>query len=254
MDFWAIRALLDSGSGYSRITKFGSNLSVDTSMSTVWRQGGLYTWPTAAAILGVSSSDIDDDDQDTGAWTVYLQGLDANYLPIVELVTLNGQAEVNTTQAFLRVNRMQVTSAGSTGYNEGIIYAYNTAANVADGVPDGQILATIDAGVGAGDFLNITHQCIFTLAANEYGLLHHGNAGISTGGTKTADVYYFVRPFGGVFTQRSFKPLMGGGSSFISRELSMGQVLPPKTDIEVRAKASASSIVSVEFDIILVAG
>jgi len=123
--------------------KFGFNPDVDDSEETVWAQGGLYSYLSSASILKVSSSSTADDSAGTGARTVQLYGLDANYNEINETVTLDGQTAVNTTNSFLRINRMVVRSAGTGEKNAGVIYA--GAGTVTAGVPANKY-ATIAIG------------------------------------------------------------------------------------------------------------
>ena len=113
--------------------KFGFNPDVDDSLETVWAQGGLYSYLASASVLKVSSSSTSDTSAGTGARTVELFGLDANYDEISETITLNGQTAVNTTNEFLRINRMVVKSAGTGGQNAGVIYA--GTGTVTTGVP-----------------------------------------------------------------------------------------------------------------------
>ena len=82
--------------GHYGLFKFGNNPSVGDSLETIWAEGGLYSYLTAATVLKVSSSSTDDTSAGTGARTVELSGLDADYNEISELVTLNGQTPVNT--------------------------------------------------------------------------------------------------------------------------------------------------------------
>ena len=107
--------------GHYGLFKFGNNTIVGNSLETIWAEGGLYSYLTAATVLKVSSSSTDDTSAGTGARTVELSGLDADYNEISDLVTLNGQTPVNTTKLFLRINRMVVRSAGSGGVNAGVI-------------------------------------------------------------------------------------------------------------------------------------
>ena len=58
---------------------------------------------------------------DTGALTIEIFGLDANYNPISEVVILDGLTFVTTTKSYLRIFRGIIRSAGSTGWNIGII-------------------------------------------------------------------------------------------------------------------------------------
>jgi hypothetical protein len=107
-------------------TKFGFNATCGNTAETIWTQSNAYTW-NAAAQLELTSTDADDTDTTgNGARSVTIEGLDANYAEISETVDMNGQtadAGSTTTASFLRVNRMYVATAGSTGVNEGIIYA-----------------------------------------------------------------------------------------------------------------------------------
>ena len=60
---------------------------------------------SAATVLKVSSSSTADDEGSTGAETVELFGLDADYNEINETVTLDGQTAVNTTKEYLRIKK-----------------------------------------------------------------------------------------------------------------------------------------------------
>ncbi len=61
------------------IHKFGRNPSVGGAPETVWMQGGVYSYLTSASTVYVSSDDADDAAAGTGARTVTVLGLDANY-------------------------------------------------------------------------------------------------------------------------------------------------------------------------------
>lgn len=108
--------------GHTSVTIFGYNPDVDTSQVTVWPYTGLIPHPSAAIQISVSSSSANDTAAGTGARTVYLEGLDANYNQISETVTMNGQTAVLTTQSFLRINNCYVATAGSLSGAAGDIY------------------------------------------------------------------------------------------------------------------------------------
>jgi hypothetical protein len=101
---------------------FGYNPDVDTSRVTVWPYTGILPLPAAALQMKVSSSSVDDTANGTGARTVFVAGLDANYNEISEIVTLNGQTAVLTTQSFLHINNAYVATAGSGLSAAGDIY------------------------------------------------------------------------------------------------------------------------------------
>jgi hypothetical protein len=108
--------------GHRSVTIFGYNPDVDTSRVTVWPYTGILPLPAAALQMKVSSSDANDTANGTGARTVFVAGLDANYNEISEIVTLNGQTAVLTTQFFLHINNAYVATAGSGLSAAGDIY------------------------------------------------------------------------------------------------------------------------------------
>lgn len=108
--------------GHRSVTVFGYNPDVDTARVTVWPYTGVLPLAPAALQLKVSSSSANDTAAGTGARTVFVGGLDANHNEISEIVTLNGQTPVLTTQAFLHINNAYVATAGSGLSAAGDIY------------------------------------------------------------------------------------------------------------------------------------
>jgi hypothetical protein len=104
------------------VTVFGFNPDVDQTEVTVWPHTGLISHPAAALQMNVSSSNAADTSAGTGARTVLIQGLDANYNEISEVVTLNGQTAVTTANSYLRINYAMVVTAGSGKSAAGDIY------------------------------------------------------------------------------------------------------------------------------------
>lgn len=76
----------------------------------LWNRPAAYTFPTVASTMKLSSSAVGDTTQ-----SVLIEGLDANYNPISEIIALNGQTGVSSTKAFLRVNDMTVLVDNPTG-------------------------------------------------------------------------------------------------------------------------------------------
>ena len=108
--------------GHSFTAIQGIDENVATTQYVIWGEEAIYVFPPAATLMNVSSSDIDDDDGDTGAWNVTIFGLDGNFVEVIETVTMNGQTPVTTVNQFYRINRMRVGHSGTTETNEGIIY------------------------------------------------------------------------------------------------------------------------------------
>lgn len=212
--------------------KFGFNPDVDNTLETVWAQGGLYSYLTSASVLKVSSSSANDTSAGTGARTVQLYGLDADYSEINETVTLSGQTAVNTTNEFLRINRMVVRSAGSGGENAGVVYA--GTGTVTAGVP-----ANKYATVAAGD--NQTLMALWTVPAGYTAYLYqtHVTAACTTS-NKLLTTSIVARPEGEVFQVKDkFGIQIDGGD--IRQVYNFPLKFSEKTDIEVRAISDAGS-------------
>ena len=219
---------------HKSIYKFGNNPVVADSIETIWPQGGLYSYLSAATVLKVSSSSADDTSAGTGARTVELFGLDGDYNEISEVVTLNGQTEVNTTQSYLRINRMVVRSAGSGGANAGIIYA--GTGTVTTGVP-ANIYATIN-----GDGTNQTLMALWTIPAGYTGYLmqYDVSNGTTSNTPAVCKLLLVARPYGEVFQTKDIKSLTTG--MHIENTLVVPVEFAEKTDIEVRAISSSASV------------
>jgi len=108
--------------GHRNVTVFGFNPDVDTTQVSVWPLPSLITFPASAIQMTVSSTSANDTSAGTGARTVVVQGLDANYNEVTETVTLNGQTAVTMAASLLRVNYAYVATAGSGNSAAGDIY------------------------------------------------------------------------------------------------------------------------------------
>ena len=224
---------------HKSLFKFGNNTTVGDSLETIWAEGGLYSYLTAATVLKVSSSSTDDTSAGTGARTVQLYGLDGDYNEINELVTLNGRTAVNTTQSFLRINRMIVRSAGSGGANAGVIYA--GTGTVTTGVP-ANVYASVNGITGANQSL----MALWTVPAGytAYLLQYDVSNGTTSNTPAVCKLILAVRPYGEVFQSKDVKSLTTG--MHVEETFSIPQKVTEKSDIEVRAISSSNSV---SFDI-----
>lgn len=168
-------------SGHSLVALTGYNPDLDTgSIETIWNGGGIFTFPTAAGTLGVSSSNAADTLTGTGARTLRIEGLDASYLTATQTINLAGTAVVATTQVFSRVHRAIVASVGSGGSNAGTITA-NLAGTAMFRMPIGynhtQLgFYTVPAGKTAY-IMGVRMGAANTLASSVHGLLRIANFG-----------------------------------------------------------------------------
>lgn len=141
--------------GATTWNKFGYNSDVDAGTETIWSAGGTFSRMTAAATLNVVSTSTDDDGDPagTGANSVIIYGVDANWDTQIEIVTMNGTTNVTTSGTWLGVNRMAVYLAGSGGANAGVITATATGGG-----------STVQAHMPVGE--GTTQQSFFFVANN----------------------------------------------------------------------------------------
>lgn len=228
---------------HKTLFKFGSNPVVDASLETVWSQGGIYAYPAAASVMKVSSSSTDDSGSGTGAQTVTVSGLDANYNELSEVVTLNGQTEVLTTNSFIRVFRAFVNTAGAGATAAGDIYV--GTGTVTAGVP-----ATVYAKIPVG--ANQTLMAVWTVPAGYTAYINNGTfsaAGANTNHSIKGQLCF--RPFGGVMRVGAEVALANG---FVQFDFEYPLALPEKTDLESRAVALSGSgfYVASTFDLVYI--
>jgi len=217
----------------SHINKFGYNTAVGSSFETITDLGGDQYYPTSAGVVSVVSSDANDDDGDTGARTVEIQGLDGNYEEIFETITLNGTGAVTTTASFHRVFRMRVLTAGSNGTNEG-----NVTASI-----DGNNVARISADNGGQ-----TLMAVYTVPAGKKGYIIKFQGSLS----KNQEAQFMIRTKDSVGGAWQVKGMFGTFSNSVGYDYPVPLEVTEKTDIEIRAKAGATSECGAIFDIILV--
>ena len=225
--------------------KFGFNPDIDDALETVWAEGGLYSYLSAATVLKVSSSSTADTSAGTGARTVQLYGLDADYNEINETVTLNGQTAVNTTNSFLRINRMVVRTAGTGGTNAGVIYA--GTGTVTTGVPANKY-ATVAIGDGQSLMALWTVPAGFTLYVYQTDVTV-----ATTQNNKYATISLVARPLGEVF---QIKDRFVKAESQTTIEYAFPLKFEEKTDIEYRCigdSAGADIAISAAIDGVYIA-
>jgi hypothetical protein len=142
----------------------GENPDVDTATvpENIWELGGLITLPTAATVATIVSSSTNDTAAGTGARAVLIEGLDANYKYISEVVALNGTTNVTSVLQFYRINHFRVISSGSLKVNDGGITA----------TVDGNIITAI--GVGE----SLAHTAVYSVAAEHTLYLTNFSMGI----------------------------------------------------------------------------
>lgn len=139
--------------GSTTWNKFGYNGDIDIGTETIWSAGGTFSKMTAAATLSIVSTSTNDDSGGTGANSVIVYGVDANWDTQTEIVTLDGTTPVITTGTWRGVNRMAIYLAGTGETNAGVISATATGGG-----------STLQAQMPTGE--GTTQQSFFFVANN----------------------------------------------------------------------------------------
>lgn len=191
----------------------GLNPSVDGNDAHVWGVGGLQVLPTVAGTASLVSDDANDTIAGAGAQQITIYGLDSTYTQTIEVVDLDGLTPVVSSLSFLRVSRIEVTQAGSTGANLG------------------NILITIGGNpqeaISIGD--NFSHNSNYTVPAKFWLVL--GEFSVAAESARDIKVRaMFSNPFinGGITKAVSISIIPAG--QVIFRPLPYTR-LPPATDI-----------------------
>ena len=207
----------------SAIDKFGYNSDVGSSYETVWDGGGIYAYPgSALAMTALSASGATDN-----GVTILIEGLDTNYDVLTETVTLAGSGTATTSGEFLRIYRAYVSGATAPAGNITIANGGTTYAQISTPY-------------------NQTMMAVYTIPRRKKGWLVAANLSIEKQKEVVAKI--LTRAQGGVFLTK------GVISSFavpFQRRWVIPQAIPERTDIEIQAKAGASTSMSAGFEIIL---
>jgi len=197
--------------GASSIHKFGAvpQLSINTT-GTCWdKNDTLYPWSalTSASVLTAQAVNASDDGK-----ILTVEGLDSNYEPQTDTITLSSSGTAATTKQFLRVYRGYI----STGAN-----------NV--GVIDVRVGATTVLYINIG--LAQTLMLVYTVPAGKELLLLKGACTSQAGAD--ASGFFYVRFFGQTAfrIQHTFEV---SGSDGYDYKFEVPFRVPEKTDIDFR--------------------
>jgi hypothetical protein len=214
-------------SNHSAINKFGWNSSVGGSFETVWDGSNVYTYQSSGTATAVSTTDADD-----SASTVRISGLDANFLPATDLITVDGSASANS---YSRINRAIVVSANTSTTNSNSI-------EIRQG---GEIAALITAGAGQ------TLMAVYTVPAGKTGYLHYFQGSID----KQKEVIFRIlardNDAGTAFNE---KGRFGSFGVPVDYTYDYPLKFSANTDIQVQVKAGATTEAGAIFDMVLIDG
>lgn len=198
--------------GHSTVNIYGYQPSVGTTFIPIWENATAYAYPVAAITMYLTGTDSD-------TAQVLISGLDANYSPISETVTLNGTTPVATTKQYFRINSMQVVSGNPAG---AVTLTNNGGATT---------YAKINSGVGR------TQAGIYTVPAGYTFYLQRVNIYTSLNGND------YVTYQNKQISSNGVVQLTQQASFAISYEALriMPRPIPEKTDIQLMCKVNSGT-------------
>lgn len=206
--------------GHSTVSIFGYQSSITTTSIPVWENATTYAYPASAATMTLASSSS----SDNGA-TVLITGLDANFSPISEVVTI-ATGGTSTANSFLRINGMVLTAPAS-----GQVTNVGTITLKISTTIYGQI--NIGAGKSQAAIYSVPANCTFYLdwvEANTSNSYTSGNyltyRVVTNNNTNGVQLSVLQQPFTSIYTaSRVADPF----------------AYPQKTDIQWQLQTSAST-------------
>ena len=240
---WSINVSGGNVDGVGYIEKFGMNIDVDGNKETIWDAGGIYEYLTVPDTVEINSTDSNDSATGSGARTIEVQGLDAGYNPVSEVITVGGGPG---SVLFIRVFRAAVHTAGVSSQNEGTctVIGTNSGILLAGIGVDG----TGSKAAGRGQ----TFMAMYTIPEGKTGFLTQWTVG---SGKQNTDAVAFLMtrtpsPNNGAFNSRD---VIAVSATTYSKDYRIPLQIPSRTDVEVRAFSTTNnSLVSSTFNIILV--
>jgi hypothetical protein len=210
---------------FSAVGTFGYNDDVSTSFETVSSVGGVYSYPTTATTATVTSSNTASDN--TG--TVLVSGLDENYDLASETLTIGGGAGSIT---FIRVFTARMLTANTGNANVG-----NLTVTV-----DSKTVAYVQATYGA------SLSAIYTIPRNKRGWIVSASIGMSKQKEVESKILKKQVSNGNVWNTVGYQTTFGVP---VYRKFEIPILVDQKSDIELRAKADATSAISGSFSLYL---
>lgn len=197
--------------GHENLFKYGYNAVVTSTEETIWDGGGIYTYPTSAAQLGVVGASTTDNSEIT------IVGLDADYNEVSNIVTLNGTTTVTTSASYIRAYRAFVSDDNEPAGNVNIRHSGNLVARISSGE-------------------NQTLMAVYTVPAGYTLFLARGTISTATEGTNQIVTGRLkVRNPGGVMRTQAVVVM---NNQFIDFKWETPLGIPEKSDVEATAIVS----------------
>ena len=212
-------------SGHQTLSLFGYQSAVGNTKIPVWENATTYTYITSSSTLTLVSSSAS---YDTSA-RVLINGLDANFNPISEILSLNGVTGVTTINSYFRINSLLLVAPG-TGQttNVGTITLKQSS----------NIVAQINAGIGK------SQSTIYTVPAGYSFYLDFAEVNTSNSYTSSNIVTYSVQAINnnsGVKLQVLQQPFV---SIYTANRSSDPFLYTEKTDVQWQLVTSTATTIA----------
>jgi hypothetical protein len=219
----------------------GDRTDVSTTNRSLWVYDVNYDWDKAngATVAGriyiVSTSTNDTSVDGDGARTVLVKGVDANWAYLSETIALTGQTAIVSTGSYLRVNSADVVTAGSTLLNVGTIAISetNSVTVPATGIPNttNGLYGIITVGENQMDAFR------YSVPAAKSASLQQLTISEAAAAAGWGEATISTRLNGGPWITRTVIGFSSGET--LNYEPRIPLHLPAKTDLDIKAKASA---------------
>ena len=232
---------------------FGAHTAITTAQKFALLESSTNNdlkYPPSAVTANIVSTDAADTSDGTGANSILIEGLDANYELQNELIVMNGTDDVATTKTYIRIFLMRVLSAGADGKNKGNIKAKMQTSSDGGENNDQPVLTEVCRISNDDGLENHSHHALFTVPAKHQAYLmktRYYSANVNK--TYLGKLQY--RELNGVFRPVH---IAEGFKEDLRVENAAPIIIPEKADIEMRAKnndESGSVAVYGSFSIIL---
>lgn len=220
---WELQVARGQISGHSVVNIFGYQASLGGTTIPIWEVASAYTYPVAATTMLLYSSSASDTNVN-----ITINGLDANFNPISEALTLtNGTTGVTTTKSYFRIQSM-ISNDNTYADPIGNI----TLANAGKTIVYARIIAGINRTqmgiytVPAGYSYYISRIACFINEAgggNNYGTFQVYNRNNITGQVFTV----LQAPFYGVYNVQRTYPFVYTEKTDVQWQVSVGTGLSP---------------------------
>lgn len=226
--------------GYEIINKFGRNPDVDGA-ADIWGGSSTYSgFPTGSAEkLSIFSSDASDTSAGLGARTIRIFGLNNDYYPQTEDISLNGTSPVTSSLFYRRMHRAYALTSGNNDTNIGsITIRHNTTT--------ANVFAILPSGSGQ------TEVAAYTIPRGYTGYLKSYHASLLDTNDNSATLVLWTRPSGSAVRIRQYFSINRSARAYVT--IYGGIELEEMTDLKIRCieVANNNARITATFDILLI--